>query len=77
MPSLFGRAGGAASIGPILRSILHVCISREFTILADRTSRVVPGYALAAKAHAECGGPGVEAPPLRGGNPVRMTCDFS
>ena len=62
LPSLFGRAGEPPSTGAIVRSILRVCVSREFTILADRTSRVVTWLrALATQAHAECGGPGVGA----------------
>ncbi len=45
-------------IGPILRS----CVSREFAVFTDRTSPVVGWLrALAAHAHAECGGPGVGA----------------
>lgn len=46
----------------MLRSILQVCITREFAILADRTSPVATSLrALAAIAHRECGGPGVGA----------------
>jgi dienelactone hydrolase len=62
MPSLFGRPAGPASTPAIVRTILRVCVSREFTILADRTSRVVTWLrALAAKAHQDRGGPGVGA----------------
>jgi dienelactone hydrolase len=62
LPSLFGRPGAAASGGEALRTIARVCVSREFTILADRTNPVATWLrALAAKAHAECGGPGVGA----------------
>jgi dienelactone hydrolase len=62
LPSLFGRAGQPASTGAVLRSILRVCVTREFAILADRTSPVVTWLrALAAQAHGECGGPGVGA----------------
>jgi dienelactone hydrolase len=62
LPSLFGRPGQPASTGAVLRSILRVCVSREFAILADRTSPVVTWLrALAATAHRECGGPGVGA----------------
>src|SRR6266508_1008518 len=59
-----GRSGAerpksdAAMIGPILLS----CVSREFAVFTDRTSPVVGWLrALAAHAHAECGGPGVGA----------------
>ena len=62
LPSLFGRPGQPVSTGPLLRSILRVCVSREFSILADRTSPVVTWLrALAAAAHRECGGRGVGA----------------
>jgi dienelactone hydrolase len=62
LPSLFGRPGQPASTGAVLGSILRVCVSREYAILADRTSPVVTWLrALAATAHRECGGPGVGA----------------
>jgi dienelactone hydrolase len=62
LPSLFGRPGQPASTGAVLRSILRVCVTREFAILADRTSPVVTWLrALAAKAYSDCGGPGVGA----------------
>jgi dienelactone hydrolase len=62
LPSLFGRPGLPASTGALLRSVLRVCVSREFAILTDRTSPVVGWLrALAVKAHRECGGPGVGA----------------
>jgi dienelactone hydrolase len=62
LPSLFGRPGAPPTGREMLRAIPAVCVSREFTLLADRTSRVATWLrALAAKAHAECGGPGVGA----------------
>lgn len=62
LPSLFGRPGAAATTGATVRSIAHTCVSREFVVLADRTSPVVSWLrALAARAHAECGGLGVGA----------------
>jgi dienelactone hydrolase len=62
LPSLFGRPGEPFGAGPLLRSMLRVCMSREFAILADRTSPVATWLrALAAAAHRECGGPGVGA----------------
>ncbi len=62
LPSLFGRPGEPLSLAVTLRSALRVCVAREFTILADRTSPVVGWLrALAAKAHGEYGGPGVGA----------------
>ena len=62
LPSLFGRPGQPASTGAVLGSVLRVCVSREFVILADRTNPVVGWLrALAATAHRDCGGPGVGA----------------
>jgi len=62
LPSLFGRPGAEPTTGAILRSILRICVSREFAVLADRTSPVASWLrALAAEAHRECGGPGVGA----------------
>lgn len=59
-PSLFGRPAAPATGREIVRSILRVCVAREFTKLADRTSPVVGWLrALAASAYRECGGPGV------------------
>ena len=60
LPSLFGRPAAPANGREILRSILRVCVAREFTKLADCTSPVVGWLrALAASAYRECGGPGV------------------
>ncbi len=62
LPSLFGRPGEPFGTGPMLRATLRVCVAREFALLADRTSPVATWLrALAAKAHGECGGPGVGA----------------
>ena len=62
LPSLFGRPGQPVSTGAVLGSILRVCVSREFAVLADRTSPVVTWLrALAATAYRECGGRGVGA----------------
>ena len=62
LPSLFGHPGAPLTTGATVRSIARVCISREFVVLADRTSPVVTWLrALATRAHAECGGPGVGA----------------
>ncbi len=60
LPSLFGRPAAPANGREVVRSILRVCVAREFTKLADRTSAVVGWLrALAASAYRECGGPGV------------------
>jgi dienelactone hydrolase len=62
LPSLFGRPGQPPTAGATVRSVLRVCMAREFAILADRTSPVVHWLReLAVRAHAECGGPGVGA----------------
>jgi dienelactone hydrolase len=61
LPSLFGTPGANAGEG-LVRSIAKVCISREFAVLADRSSPATGWLrALAAQAHQECGGPGVGA----------------
>jgi dienelactone hydrolase len=60
LPSLFGRPAATSTGREIVRSILRLCVAREFTKLADRTSPVVGWLrALAASAYRECGGPGV------------------
>jgi dienelactone hydrolase len=62
LPSLFGTPGSPDSRGAIAGSIAHVCISREFSVLADRTSPVASWLqALAADAFRACGGSGVGA----------------
>ena len=63
MPSLFGTPGKAVSAGYALRSMTSGCVSRDFASFAlDRTSPITGWLrALAADAHAECGGSGVGA----------------
>jgi dienelactone hydrolase len=62
LPSLFGRPGAPATGREIRGSLMRVCVSREFYMLADRTAPAVSWLrALAAQAHSECGGPGVGA----------------
>jgi dienelactone hydrolase len=62
LPSLFGRPGKPFAGREMRRSLWQVCVSREFVMLADRTNPVATWLrALAAQAHAECGGPGVGA----------------
>jgi dienelactone hydrolase len=62
LPSLFGRPGEPFGGKEMLRTLPRVCVSREFYLLADRTSPVVSWLrALATQAHTECGGPGVGA----------------
>ena len=62
MPSLFGRPGAPFGNKEMMRTLPRLCVSREFYMLADRTSPGVTWLrALAAQAHTECGGPGVGA----------------
>ncbi|HEX9229092.1 MAG TPA: dienelactone hydrolase family protein [Arthrobacter sp.] len=62
LPSMFGKPGEAMGGRAIAKSVVKVCISREFSILANRSSPAASWLrALAAKAHQECGGPGVGA----------------
>ncbi|MEM8487699.1 MAG: dienelactone hydrolase family protein [Bacteroidota bacterium] len=59
MPLLFGKPGKTA----MKRNLMHVCISREFRVLATGKSSPVVDWlrAICHKAHEECGGPGVGA----------------
>jgi dienelactone hydrolase len=62
LPSLFGQPGAPFSGREMAGSLLRTCVSREFVLLANRTSPVATWLrALAAKAHSDCGGPGVGA----------------
>ena len=64
LPSLLGEPGKPVSAGYAIGSMLTgICIRREFNFwAAGRSSRIVDWLrALARKAHAECGGPGVGA----------------
>jgi dienelactone hydrolase len=63
MPSLFGTPGKAMTTPYVIRSLTRACVASEFTALAlHRTSPIIGWLrALAAEAHAECGGPGVGA----------------
>jgi dienelactone hydrolase len=63
MPSLVGTPGREPSGTYLGRSMLRVCIAKEFSNWATRSTSPVIGYlrALATHAHAECGGPGVGA----------------
>jgi dienelactone hydrolase len=61
MPHLFGEDGRAPAGAYLARSVLRVCVSREFTILATgRSSRIVEWIRVLARAeHERWGGPGV------------------
>lgn len=64
LPSLFGQPGKRASAAYAMgQMFMNVCIRREFNVWAnDRSSPIVDWLrALARKAHADCGGPGVGA----------------
>lgn len=64
LPSLFGEPGKAFSPGYALgQMFLNVCVRREFNAWANGKSSPIVDWlrALARKAHAECGGPGVGA----------------
>ena len=63
-PSLFGDPGRPASVPYALGTMAKaICVSREFNVWAtDKSSPIVDWLrALAAHAHAECGGKGVGA----------------
>lgn len=89
VPSLFGTDGAspmpvgakdAPRAGALLaKSLGKVCVSREFTIFAAGKSSPVVTWlrALAAKAHDECGGPGVGAVGMcvTGGFALAMSVD--
>jgi dienelactone hydrolase len=60
MPSLFGKPGRPFERSALMLALGEVCVAREFTLLANRASRINSWLlALASKAHAECSGPGV------------------
>lgn len=63
MPSLFGRPEAGSTRVESLRSIAHICVSREFSMFAlGRTSPVATWLrSLARELHAQLGGPGVGA----------------
>lgn len=64
LPSLFGEPGKSVSVGYALGQIaFNICVRREFNVWANGKSSPIVDWlrALARKAHAECGGPGVGA----------------
>lgn len=63
VPELFGTTGKPVSNGYVLGTMLKLCISREFRLLAAHESSPVTDWlrALVRKIHAEHGGPGVGA----------------
>ncbi|MGO1972893.1 MAG: dienelactone hydrolase family protein [Propionibacteriaceae bacterium] len=81
MPNLFGRPEAPATLPGTVRVSANVCIRREFTKLATRTTSPVAGWlrSLARELHAELGGPGVGALGmcLTGGFALAMMVDDS
>ncbi|MBU8894007.1 dienelactone hydrolase family protein [Corallococcus sp. M34] len=63
MPSLFGKDGAYPQAEEGLAVMQRACVSAEFRAFAANASSPVTTWlrALAAHAHAECGGPGVGA----------------
>jgi dienelactone hydrolase len=79
LPNLFGTAGEEMTVPYALRSMLHGCVSREFTMFATAKTSPITKYlrALATHEHAACGGPGVGAVGmcLTGGFALAMSVD--
>jgi dienelactone hydrolase len=79
MPHLFGRPGEAPSSDAVTKTMISVCISREFTVLARRRTSPVTRWLreLAREEHDRCGGPGVGAVGmcLTGGFALAMMVD--
>ncbi len=63
LPELFGVTGKPATVPYALATMVKLCVSREFKLLAAHESSPVTEWlrALARKLHAELGGPGVGA----------------
>jgi dienelactone hydrolase len=63
MPSLVGTPGREVSAPYLLSSMTRVCVAKEFSNWALRSTSPIIEWlrALAAHAHAACGGPGVGA----------------
>lgn len=79
MPSLFGRPGARAGARELVRSIVTVCVRREFTMFAlGRTAPVATWLrSLARQLHQELGGSGVGAVGMcfTGGYALAMLAD--
>ncbi|WP_295682859.1 dienelactone hydrolase family protein [uncultured Nevskia sp.] len=63
MPQLFGTPLQPITVPYLTRSVLRICISKEFSTLAANQSSPIVDWlrALAREAHEACGGPGVGA----------------
>jgi dienelactone hydrolase len=79
VPVLFGTPGREMSVAAIASTMATVCVSKEFRLLATRTSAPVTDWlrALARHEHSVCGGPGVGAVGmcLTGGFALAMAVD--
>lgn len=79
MPQMFGTPGREPSVRYALTSLAQVCVSREFTLLAQGKPSPITTWlrALAAEEHDRCGGPGVGAVGmcLTGGFALAMMVD--
>lgn len=66
LPDLFGTPGKPATFPYVLSTFAHVCVSKEFTLLAlNKTSPIVDWLLeLAVHEHKAQGGPGVGAPEI-------------
>lgn len=63
LPHLFGTPGGGNGVGPVVRTLGAICVSRELSLLATGRTQPVADWlrSLARDLHAELGGPGVGA----------------
>jgi dienelactone hydrolase len=81
LPELVGTPGRPPTPTYIARSLLEVCISREFHCMAERRTSPVADWlrALARALHAQAGGPGVGAVGMcfSGGFSLAMAVDES
>jgi dienelactone hydrolase len=62
LPHLFGTPGGAArDPRNLVRTLAHVCVSKEFNLLGLRRQSPVTDWlrALGRREHERCGGPGI------------------
>ncbi len=61
VPSLIGTPGRPQAHGEIAKSVLKVCISREFSLFAAGKSAPIVDWlrAFGKSEHARCGGPGI------------------
>jgi len=63
VPHLFGRVGEPPGAAAYARALVPACVARDFAAFAAGGTAPIVGWlrALAAEAHATCGGPGVGA----------------